>query len=135
MGVDGFILSNGRANWNRVPVFYLPSVSYITGFPAGGLFCLPPACLLVFAISSNLKMETICSSETSVETRRTTRRHIPEDDTLHNHRCGNLKSYKFGKVLRKRFIWWYKVLSPVCEISSSTSCQLQQLQLEMRHSA
>jgi hypothetical protein len=35
-----------------------------------------------------------CSSETSVETRRTTRRHIPEDDTLHNHRCENLKSYK-----------------------------------------
>jgi hypothetical protein len=24
---------------------------------------------------------------------RTTRRHIPEDDTLHNHRCENLKSY------------------------------------------
>jgi hypothetical protein len=23
----------------------------------------------------------------------TTRRHIPEDDTLHNHRCENLKSY------------------------------------------
>jgi hypothetical protein len=28
-----------------------------------------------------------------VETQRTTRRHIPEDDTLHNHRCENLKSY------------------------------------------
>jgi hypothetical protein len=38
-----------------------------------------PACLLVFAelISSTLKMEAICSSEMSVETRRTTRRHIP----------------------------------------------------------
>jgi hypothetical protein len=24
----------------------------------------------------------------SVETQRTTRRHIPEDDTLYNHRCG-----------------------------------------------
>jgi hypothetical protein len=57
--------------------------------------CLPPACLLVFAelISSTLKMWAICSSETSVESRRTTRRHIPEDDTLHNHRCENLKSY------------------------------------------
>jgi hypothetical protein len=33
-------------------------------------------------ISSALKMEAICSSEMSVETRRTTRRHIPEDDTL-----------------------------------------------------
>jgi hypothetical protein len=38
-------------------------------------------------------MEAICSSETSVETQLTTRRHIPEDDTLHNHRCENLKSY------------------------------------------
>jgi hypothetical protein len=38
-------------------------------------------------------MEAICSSETSDETQRTTRRHIPEDDTLHNHRCENLKSY------------------------------------------
>jgi hypothetical protein len=28
-----------------------------------------------------------------VATQRTTRRHIPEDDTLHNHRCENLKSY------------------------------------------
>jgi hypothetical protein len=32
------------------------------------------------------------SSETSVHTRFTLR-HIPEDDTLHNHRCENLKSY------------------------------------------
>jgi hypothetical protein len=43
--------------------------------------------------SSNLKMEAICSSETSVESQQTTRRHIPEEDTLHNHRCENLKSY------------------------------------------
>jgi hypothetical protein len=34
-------------------------------------------------ISSTLKMEAICSSETSVETQRNTLRHIPEDDTLH----------------------------------------------------
>jgi hypothetical protein len=38
-------------------------------------------------------MEAKCSSETSVDTRRTTRRHIPDDDTLHNHRSENLKSY------------------------------------------
>jgi hypothetical protein len=39
--------------------------------------------LPVFAelISSTLKMEVICSSETSVETQRATRRHIPEDVT------------------------------------------------------
>jgi hypothetical protein len=38
-------------------------------------------------------MEAICSSETLVATQQTTRRHIPEGDTLHNHHCGNLKSY------------------------------------------
>jgi hypothetical protein len=37
-----------------------------------------------------LKMEAICSSETSADFQRTTRRYIPEDIT-HNHRCKNLK--------------------------------------------
>jgi hypothetical protein len=50
-------------------------------------------CLLAEIISSTLKMEAICPSETSVATQQTTERHIPEDDTLHNHRCENLKSY------------------------------------------
>jgi hypothetical protein len=52
--------------------------------------------LLAFAelISSTLKMEAICSSETLVETQGTSRRHIPEDDTIHEHRRENLKSYK-----------------------------------------
>jgi hypothetical protein len=47
-------------------------------------FCLPPAWWLVFAeiISSALKMEAISSSEMSVVTQHTTRRHIPENDTL-----------------------------------------------------
>jgi hypothetical protein len=39
-------------------------------------------------------MEATCSSETSVDIQRTTRRYIPEDSTLNNHRCENLKSYK-----------------------------------------
>jgi hypothetical protein len=43
------------------------------------------------AYSSILKMETIFSSETSVHFQRTTRRYVPEDRTLHNHRCENLK--------------------------------------------
>jgi hypothetical protein len=61
---------------------------------------LPPAYLLVLAeiIYSTLKMEAICSSETSVATQQTTRRHISEDDTLHNHRCENLKSYEIRDV-------------------------------------
>jgi hypothetical protein len=39
-------------------------------------------------------MEAKCSSETSDDTQRSTRLYIPEDGTFHNHRCGNLKSYK-----------------------------------------
>jgi hypothetical protein len=39
------------------------------------------------------RREAICSSETSAETQQTTRRHNP-DDTLHNHHCQNLKSYR-----------------------------------------
>jgi hypothetical protein len=50
------------------------------------------ACWFAEPISSTLKMEAICSSETSVETQMTTQRHIPED-TLYNHGCENLKSY------------------------------------------
>jgi hypothetical protein len=46
----------------------------------------------------SLKMEAICSSETSVDTQRTTRRYIPENGDLHNHRCDNFKSYKFSIV-------------------------------------
>jgi hypothetical protein len=42
---------------------------------------------------STLKMEAIFSSETSVDFQRTTRRYIPEDGTLHNHRCENLNFF------------------------------------------
>jgi hypothetical protein len=65
-----------------------------------------PAITLVScsAYSSALKMEAICSSETSVETQRTTRRYIPEDGTLHNHRCENLNSYTI-KVDLKEIRW------------------------------
>jgi hypothetical protein len=52
-----------------------------------------PARWFAELISSTLKMEAICSSETLVETLWTTRRHIPEDATLHHHHCENLKSY------------------------------------------
>jgi hypothetical protein len=55
--------------------------------------------LLAELISSTLKMEEICSSETSVETQRTTRRYISEDGTLHNHRSENLKSYVLNPIV------------------------------------
>jgi hypothetical protein len=49
-------------------------------------------------ISSILKMEAISSSETSVETQRTTRRHIPEDDTLHITICLNTNRMQNIKI-------------------------------------
>jgi hypothetical protein len=45
MGVDGFILSYGWANWSRVQVFYLPFVSYIYRF-SGWKIILLATCLL-----------------------------------------------------------------------------------------
>jgi hypothetical protein len=48
---------------------------------------------LAHLIFSTWKIEAICSSESSVDTPRTTRRYIPENGTLHNHRCANLNSY------------------------------------------
>jgi hypothetical protein len=57
--------------------------------------CLPPAFTLVssLAYSSTLKMKAKCSSETSVDFQRTSRRYIPDDTTLHDLRCENLKSH------------------------------------------
>jgi hypothetical protein len=52
------------------------------------------------AYSSTLKIEATCSSETSGATQRITGRHIPEHDTLHNHRCENLKSYEIMSVCK-----------------------------------
>jgi hypothetical protein len=59
------------------------------------MLCLPPAFTLVSCSvwSSTLKMETIYSSDTSVDFQRTTRRYIPENSTLRNHRGEDLRSY------------------------------------------
>jgi hypothetical protein len=70
----------------------------------GGTYCfylqgrsLPPALTLVSCSTySTLKNEAICSSETSVEFQLTTRPYIPEDNTLHNHRCENLTQLFLG---------------------------------------
>jgi hypothetical protein len=64
-------------------------------------------CLLAGLLnySSTLKMEAIRSSEMSGTTQRTTRRHIPEEDTLHLNKYFKLKfavfSY-FGIFLSSR---------------------------------
>jgi hypothetical protein len=60
----------------------------IWGFHSGGYeeYYLLATCLLAGLLNyfSTLKMEAIRSYETSGATQWTTRRHIPEDDTLHN---------------------------------------------------
>jgi hypothetical protein len=45
-----------------------------------------------FALTSVLKMEAVCSSETLVPTHKSTRRDCPEDQHRHLHRRKNPKS-------------------------------------------
>jgi hypothetical protein len=63
-----------------------PDEWIFTKFYMGNFFCLclPHAFMMVSCsdYSSTLKMENVCSSETSVDFQRTTRRYIPEDTTL-----------------------------------------------------
>jgi hypothetical protein len=42
--------------------------------------------------SWTLKTEALCLSETLVDLHRTIQHYIPEDRTLHNHRCENLSN-------------------------------------------
>jgi hypothetical protein len=58
------------------------------------------------AYSSTLKMEVTCSSETLVHVPLNTECHIPEDRTIHNHRCENLKSYNISLVCIFPFLWF-----------------------------
>jgi hypothetical protein len=55
-------------------------------------------------------MEAICSSETSVDFQRTTRRHIPEDNTRYIFRCSPFlvmnEKQKIGSIWRSLLIYW-----------------------------
>jgi hypothetical protein len=51
-----------------------------------------------------VKTEAACSSQTSVDFQRTRWSYIPEDSTLHNHRCENLKSYIVSHSLHKKVL-------------------------------
>jgi hypothetical protein len=64
---------------------------------------LPPAFMLVSCSAYlNWKMETKCSSKTSADFKHTTSHYIPEDSTLYNYCCENLKSCIKWKRLIKR---------------------------------
>jgi hypothetical protein len=83
--IGSLLLGDGRANGNRAPAFHLPlfSLQYRSSGWKSILLatCLPAGSSWYY--SSTLKIEAIGSSETSIATQQTTRRHIPEDDTLH----------------------------------------------------
>jgi hypothetical protein len=49
-------------------------------------------------------MEAICFSETSVDTQRTTQRHVPENGTLPKYRCENMNSYKLCQFVRNETV-------------------------------
>jgi hypothetical protein len=92
-GYDSFILSKDEPMGTEFQSSTYRSL-YISVFRLAEHYaCHLLSCWFAEPISSTLKMEAICSSKTSVETQRTTQRHIPEDYTLHNHCCENLKSY------------------------------------------
>jgi hypothetical protein len=58
-------------------------------------------------------MKAISSSETFVNFRRTTRRYIPEEGTLHNHRFENFKSYTAVRIFIKFDIWMFTWAPPI----------------------
>jgi hypothetical protein len=72
------------------------------------------------AYSSTLKMEAMCSSETSADFQRTTRRYIPEDSTLYNHHCENLKSYTvfLHRQVTHRYVRRFGKVGAACHLLS-----------------
>jgi hypothetical protein len=105
------------SQWELRPTVPFPSCFlYNPKFPASQLLGLPPAFTLIsWSAYSTLKMEAICFFETSVEFQRTTGyyTYIPEDSTLHNHRCENLKSYMFFSLSAKRVYILFCICSKV----------------------
>jgi hypothetical protein len=65
-----------------------------------------PALTMLPCSALTLKMEAICSSETSGDFQRTTRPYIPEDSALHNHRCENLRSCVVHSHIYIKFTTW-----------------------------
>jgi hypothetical protein len=93
--VRTYISEERSASFIRVSIGELGTTLAVTSvrrlLVSANVPCLP--------ILVTLMMEALSSSETSVLTR-ATRNNIPEEDILHSHRRGNLKSYK-GSVLPK----------------------------------
>jgi Fe2+ transport system protein B len=88
-----------------------------------------------FACFSTLKIEAICSSEMSVHFQQTTRYYIPDDRTLHNHHCENLKSYllSVSSYIAFRMSHIYMFLS--LKIGSSQRHNLSLVRINLEHPA
>jgi hypothetical protein len=76
-------------------------------------------------------METIYPPETSVGNQRTTRRYIPEDSTVHNHRYEDLKSYMVYTFVLSCCNEWVKEVSETdkrlyCERVKKTAVLISQ---------
>jgi hypothetical protein len=72
--------------------------------------------------TSTLKAEVACSSETSLDIRRTTRLYVPEDTTVLNHRRDNLE---FWTILQTVAELWAQIalncgIVMLLQISSET---------------
>jgi hypothetical protein len=74
--------------------------------------------------SSTLKTDAVCISETSVETLRTTRRHIPVDDTLHRKALTHYQALHPGRSYSLYSIIRLTVFSLNVSVSLSLSLSL-----------
>jgi hypothetical protein len=62
----------------------------------------------------------LVSCEPSIEFHQTTRRYIPEDRTLHNRRCQNVRSYKTNIIFRLKSVVILTVtmyIAAVCDVT------------------
>jgi hypothetical protein len=71
------------------------------------------------AYSLTLNMEALCSSEMLIDFQMTTRRCIPEDRTVHNHCCEDIRSVRIDTVHYSKSKWQIRCIHPQ-EICSST---------------
>jgi hypothetical protein len=55
-------------------------------------------CLLGYNAVKSVDSQLTCSSNMVADVQWTTWRYFPEDRTLHNHQCENLKSYKYKYI-------------------------------------
>jgi hypothetical protein len=91
------VCERANGNWRIFLQFSLVFL-YKSEILESRLLCLLTAScwFLSWFIFPTVERGATYSSETSVDFQRTTRRYFLEERTLHNHRCENLKPYRFN---------------------------------------